>query len=186
MDPARFADLFLPLLALTGVCVGCLILLGLGLPGVFAASICVWAMGAWPGLSLGFEPWSVAALARLLGVAFMAEALELGVIYLGGRRLKISNRAMTFGMTGGFLGAWVGSPAGPFGAVFSSWLALIVFSMLWLMVFENESFLESIKGGLRALLARLIGLGLKAGVLMGLLIWTGFSFWRNLQLPLKP
>lgn len=172
-------ELLPPLICLILLTIGGLFLVGLGLPGAFLVAIGIWALGAWPGVSMGFDPWAWQILASLLAVAAAGELLEMLTMYLGGRKLNLSRPAMLSAMAGGLVGAFMGSVAGPFAALFASWLGLVVFTIFWLVAFENEAFWDGLKGGLRALFARLIGLGIKASMMLGMVIWAGFQWFRH-------
>ncbi len=174
------ADLFIPFLLLFALALSGLFLEALSLPGLLLTALGVWAMGAWPGLGMGFAPWSWLTLLKLLGLVAGTEVLQWIMLYVGGRRLKLSRPATLCAMAGGLVGAFMAMPAGPVGAVFGSWLGLVVFTVFWLVAFEAESFLDGLKGGLKALAARLMALGLKAGVLLGLVGWAAFRLYAHL------
>lgn len=137
-----------------------------GVPGLWLMVVGV------AGLALlGLTGWTPVAVA--LGLALVAEAVELWVLRHFGARYGGSPRAFWGAVAGGFLGVFVGLPVPLVGPVLTAFLGTFLgaLAVSWL---ETRSLAGSTRVGWGMVLARTVSVGLKMGTGVALLVWAVF------------
>ena len=109
-------------LLLAVACVAGLVLVPLGLPGLWVMAAGFLAYG---GLT-GFRSISVAMMAIVVGLAFLGEIVESWLGFRYARRYGGSSRAGWGALVGGLVGAVVGVPVAVVGSVIGAFLGSFV------------------------------------------------------------
>ena len=151
----------LPPLLLGACSLAVLVLVALGLPGLWliVAAVC--------GLALlpGFHAFGLGTIAIVLALAFLGELLEIWLGYRLARRYGGSRRAGWGALLGGLIGAFVGVPVPIVGSVIGS----LVGSFVGAAVFEFTRAPEGALGaGWGALLGRIAATSAKMAMGMAM------------------
>lgn len=153
---------FLLAAAVVLVMLGCIVLIPIGLPGLWLIVVGVLGLVLAGELGWGFG-LTVAA------VTFVAEAAEFVVLGRFGRAFGGSRRAFWGAIAGGFAGLLLGAPIPVVGSVVAAFLGTFAGAgiVTWL---ETSSLERSVRVGWGVLLARTVAAGLKVGVAVGVVV----------------
>lgn len=151
------------------VMMGALVLVPLGLPGVWIMILVL--LGMTLAGSVTWATWGA-----LAGMTAGAEAVELLLVKRLGERYGGSARAFWGALGGGLLGALVGTPVpvlGPLIAGVGGTFAGAAAVTLW----ETRSWTDASRVGWGATLARILAVGVKVGVGVVVLVVGGFALF---------
>lgn len=141
------------------VMLGCLVIIPLGLPGLWLMVVVVLGL-----VLAGSLSWTFGLV--VAGVAAAVEIAEYAILGRFGRRFGGSSRAFWGAVAGGMLGLFVGVPVPLIGPVITAFLGTFLGAGL-VTYLETRSVGRSTRVGWGVLLARTVAVGLKVGVALG-------------------
>ena len=163
----------LAVLLLALVCIGGLVLVPLGLPGLWVMVLGVIGYG-WV---TDFRTVGVATIAIVIGLAFVGEILEAWVGFGLARRYGGSPRAGWGALIGGIVGAIVGVPVPIIGSVIGafagSFIGAAVFEFTW-----SGATGTAVRAGWGAVLGRAAAAALKIGLGVVIAVFAAFAAFR--------
>jgi len=164
----------LAVLLLALVCIGGLVLVPLGLPGLWVMVLGVIGYG-WV---TDFRTVGVATIAIVVGLAFVGEILEAWVGFGLARRYGGSPRAGWGALIGGIVGAIVGVPVPIIGSVIGafagSFIGAAVFEFTW-----SGATGTAVRAGWGAVLGRAAAAALKIGLGVVIAVLAAFAAFRS-------
>lgn len=143
----------------------CLLLVPLGIPGLWGMMLVLLALAA-----MGEFPWLL--WGALLAVAAAAELLEFLIVKRFGRRYGGSTRAFWGAVAGGLVGLFVGAPIPVVGSLLTGLVGTFAGAAVVTMA-ETRSAGRASKVGWGVLLARVVSVGVKVGAGVTLLLAAG-------------
>ncbi len=147
--------------------VACLVLVPLGLPGLWLIVAGVVGLAA-----AGSLPWAVGLIA--VAVAAAAEVGELALLRRFGARFGGSTRAFWGAVIGGVAGLFAGAPIPVIGSLITAFLGTFLGAGL-VTYLETRSLGRSTRVGWGLLLARTAAVGLKVAVAAGVIAAVAVS-----------
>ncbi len=140
----------------TLVMLGCLLVIPLGLPGLWLIAVVVMAL-----LALGKVSWTFALVSA--GAVALSEAAEFWILKRFGERFGGSSKAFWGAILGGMVGLFVGVPVPIIGPMITAFLGTFLGAGL-VTLFETRSVERSARVGWGLLLARTAAVAMKVGV----------------------
>ena len=140
----------------TLVMLGCLLLIPLGLPGLWLIAVVLLGL-----LVVGQVSWTFALVG--VGAVAAAEIAEFWVLKRFGEHFGGSSKAFWGAVLGGMIGLFVGVPIPIIGSVITAFLGTFVGAGL-VTLFETRSLERSARVGWGVLLARTTAVAMKVGV----------------------
>ena len=153
----------------TLVMLACLLIIPLGLPGLWLIAVVLLAL-----LAAGQVSWTFALVGA--GAVVGTEIAELWVLKRFGERFGGSNRAFWGAMAGGMVGLFFGLPVPVVGSVITAFLGTFVGAGLVTFV-ETRSMARSTRVGAGVLLARTTAVALKVGVAVAITAATAVALF---------
>lgn len=162
----------LALLLLGAGSVAGLVLVALGLPGLWLIVLAVCGAALLPG----FHAFGAGTIGIVLVLAFLGELLELLVGYRLARRYGASKRAGWGALVGGLIGAFVGVPIPLVGSVVGSLLGACVGAAVFEYSLAPE---RALRAGWGALLGRVAATSAKMAIGMAMAVVAMYSALRG-------
>lgn len=151
----------------TIVMLGCLLIIPLGLPGLWLIAVTLLAL-----LALGQVSWTFALVGA--GAVVGAEIAEFWVLKRFGERFGGSSRAFWGAVAGGMAGLFFGLPVPVVGSVITAFLGTFLGAGL-VTFLETRSVERSTRVGMGVLLARTTAVALKVGVALAITAATAVA-----------
>jgi uncharacterized protein len=156
------------------VFIGCLLLACLGIvlstvnfPGGWLIAIATLLYGLWEN----FICFSVSAVVVYFIIAFLSTFLDNIVMLLGAKKMGGSK----WGMLGAFLGGIIGLiSAGPLGIIIGPFIGAVLCES----VCAQKEWKSSLKAGLGAFMGFIIGVAMRVGISMAMVIYWVISVWK--------